>query len=234
MLDNSYRETLFEALLRRAVIDDHMDEMASIPSERDLKELYTFSAHHEARMRVLLRQERRRERMKALFVAARRAAIIIALLGTIVFGSLLTNSEVRATVRNVIVEWFDRFTRYSYNEGMSAVEGIEWTFEYLPEGYTESIRIDLGSFIYIAYTDDENNEISLQYALASDISFGVDNEHSTFEILDLGDIEFYVYTAVSTDNPSIVIWLQDGYAMNLTGYIEVEKLINMAKTIIPK
>lgn len=56
MLDNIYRETIPEALLRRAVIQDHENELTSIPPEDELRKMYTFSPQHELRMKALFQK----------------------------------------------------------------------------------------------------------------------------------------------------------------------------------
>jgi hypothetical protein len=53
VLDSNYRETIFENLLHRVVIEDHENELASIPPEDELKKMYSFSPRHEAKMKAL-------------------------------------------------------------------------------------------------------------------------------------------------------------------------------------
>lgn len=234
ILDNIYNEIVLEALLKKAVIDDHNNELVSIPSENELKSLFMFSDQYQLKMKLLFRREKQQVIKKIVFNVIRRIAILIMIVGVILFGLLLINIEVRATVRNAITEWFDKFTRYSYSENIPAEKGVIWTFEYQLKSYVEKERVDLGSFTSITYNDDENNEISFQFGIASDISFGIDNERSKYEIRNIGDMEYHIYTAISSEYPSVIIWLQDGYAMCISGFITIDELINIAQTISKK
>lgn len=231
---NVYGKNLSESLLRSAVIDDHMNELDSIPSEDELREMYTFSNRHEARMRELFRQEKRRESKLLILRIARCAAIFIVIFCTLLFGLLLTDAEVRATVGDTIRNWFDGFTRYTFHEDSAADDGIEWIFGFVPEGFTRVERVDVGDSVLIIYVDAESNEVMLHYALGTDISFGVDNEQVKFELIYYGGNEYHVYESTSDEFPSRIIWLQDGYAFNLEGYVSVEDLLRMAKTVAPK
>jgi len=237
VLDSIYRETISEALLRRAVIQDHENELAAIPPEDELRKMYTFSPQHEARMKTLFQKEKRRENKIVIFTALRRAAVVVAVIGSLLLGLLLSNSEVRAKVWTVMREWFEGFTRYSYNQEYFGDYDydIEWTFDYLPDGYAEREKLDMGpSAAAIFYTDADGNEITFQYSPAHEISFGISNEHTTFESIVYNGLEYDVYTAISDEYPSRIIWVMDNYAMNLTGYVEVDELLRMAQSVTPK
>jgi hypothetical protein len=50
-----YDNDFLEDMLRYAVIENHNREMAELPSNEELANLYTFSERHNARMKALFR-----------------------------------------------------------------------------------------------------------------------------------------------------------------------------------
>jgi len=230
-MSNSYNKALSEALLRQAVIDDHTNELDAIPPAAELRRMYAFSARHEVRMRALFKKEKRKERGTAIFKAARRVAVLILATCTLLFGAFLTNAEVRAAVHDTIVEWFEKFTRYSYNEDIPVEEGSAWELGYLPEGYAIGY---IHSPKMIDFENAVGDIIAFQYSTASSISFGIDNEHSTYEIVVNDEQAYNLHTSISDDYPSYVVWQQDGYAFCLDGYVSSDELLKMAYSITKK
>jgi hypothetical protein len=230
LLDNVIKETISEALLRRAVIDDHMNELDAIPSKDELAVTYTFSARHETRMNALFKKEKLRKCRKVFFSAAKRVALFVVVFGSIFFGILLTSLNVRAVVRETIVEWLEKFTRYSYNSDITQESNAAWHFDYMPSGYEMSDTFVLGAATYVVYTDEGATEITLLLSSADDTSLGIDNEHSMFHMVYEHGIEYHIYESVSDDYPSQVIWTQDGVSMNLRGDCSVDELLRMAQS----
>jgi len=233
-MSNSYNKVLSEALLRQAAIDDHMNELDAIPPAEELRRMYAFSMRHEARMRALFRKEKYRARGAAIIKGARHVAVFIVVTGALLFGALLTNSEVRATVRDTIVEWFEQFTRYSFDDDTPTQEDVSWAFGYLPVGYIEEETYPFAERVSIDYVNADGDIIEFQYALASVISFAIDNEHSIFETKSYNGQVYDIYATISSEYPSYVIWKRDGYAFYLDGYVPCEELLQMAYSLIQK
>lgn len=67
-------------------------------------------------MLALFRKHRRSKHWTVLLKTTRRVAMFIVVIGALLFGVLLTNTAVRAAVRDTIFEWFEPFTRYSFSD----------------------------------------------------------------------------------------------------------------------
>ncbi|MCL2517190.1 MAG: hypothetical protein FWF15_01380 [Oscillospiraceae bacterium] len=107
-MDNSKNnDPVFEALFKQAVIDDYTDEIDSIPSNDELVKKYPFTPQFNVRMKKLFARVRRKEILNKVIKFSQRAAVIFLFFTTFLFGLLLINPEVRATVGNVFVEWFE-------------------------------------------------------------------------------------------------------------------------------
>jgi len=228
------KANLSEALLRSAVIDDHINELESIPTEEELKARYTISHHHEVRMKALLRKEQYRILRYTIFNNAKRAAIFAIILSALFFGMLMTNSEVRASVSNVISEWFDGFTRFIFPDNPTAHESTEWVIGFVPDGFVKTERIDIGYSSLIVYANVDNIEVMLHYAPTGYISFAVDDEQAEFERTYFNGIEFHMFVPMAENYPSRIIWTQDGFAFLLEGHVSIDELLRMAHTVTKK
>lgn len=228
---DGYKEAVSEALLRKAVIEDHMNELDAIPSNDELAAMYTFSTRHEARMRALFKKEERRERWTGFAKVMKRVAILVVIAVTLVFGLLLTNPTVRAAVKETIIEWFEKFTRFSFNSDSPEEAVADWAFGYVPDGYALSDNYELGAAKYKVYKNESLGEITFYCSSADNTSIGVDNEHSVYQMIYEQGIEYHIYEASSDEYQSTVLWTRDGYAMRLRSYCVPDELLRMAQSV---
>lgn len=91
------------------------------------------------RMKKLFVKDHRRKFLKNAMLYSRRVASILVIVLGLLFGTLLFNTEVRAAVGKVLVEWYEKFTSFTFRDEEIIVEKKEWTLEYLPEGYLQKI-----------------------------------------------------------------------------------------------
>ena len=101
-------DNLFEALFRQVVIDNFNRELAKIPSEEELSKSITFSAQHELRMKKLFIYINRKYWIKSALKQAKKIAVITILTIFILFGALMTMPNVRASVTETFILWFDQ------------------------------------------------------------------------------------------------------------------------------
>jgi len=177
-----------------------------------------------------------RERYKgALIIISKftwRAAVIIITTATILFGTLLFNSEVRAAVRKVIVEWYEHFTSFTFKDDISN-NNFKYLYPgYLPDGYSEDTVIDLGNIVRIIFMNDVGDEIRFSYKPDSfNSNISVDNEnHLIEEILLNGNIAFIIIS-LDKDFDNGVILNTDGYVIELWGMMAIDNLILIADSI---
>lgn len=128
---------LFEELFRQAVIDDFNEELDSIPTKGRLSKTYSFSPEFEIRMKKLFAKDRRRSFLRTGILYTRKVASIFIMVLGLLFATLLFNTEVRATVGKVFIEWYEKFTSFTYTDEEVINEKKDWNLNYLPEGYVE-------------------------------------------------------------------------------------------------
>ena len=221
------RESVFEATLRQAVIDDLMHEVASVPSNDELSKIYTFSHRHTIRMNRLFAKEKRQEYWKAIFKYSKRVAVVAMIIVTILFSTLMLNPKVRAAVVDVIIEWFEGFTSFHSPETDSQkVFDPTWRPEYIPEDFTEGEIFQAAGAMELSYKTDSGRTLSFSY-ISNDGKVFADNDDMAYKIEEHNGIEYHIFESTdSTDN--IIIWDNAGYRFSISANIPIQEIKKMA------
>lgn len=227
------KDSVFEALFRQAVIDDYIEEIDSIPPKEKLMEIISFSPEFELRMNKLFIKEQRKDFLKKALSYSKRVAAILVIAITVFFGILLSSPEVRAVVKNTIVEWYDKFTSFIFqSENISTNEMKDWKPEYLPTGYHENTVEKLGKAINIEYIDDQGNTIYLSYRPEiNNTSISIDNENHIVESEIINGHEVYIAKATNDDFENGVIWNMEGYTFSIWSKLSVDEILKIMQSL---
>ncbi|MCL2223725.1 MAG: DUF4367 domain-containing protein [Defluviitaleaceae bacterium] len=231
-MDSQLRAEITEAILRNAVKDAHKREMDALFSEKAAQE-YTPSKAHQAQMRALFARDRRKNMFVKIYSVTRRIAVIMLITATILFGVLLTDYRVQATIRETIIGWYDRFTLFRFQQANGFETGErEWFPEFLPDGFeiSELIELHIGRYIFLEH--DDGYYILFEYSPAADTTIAVDNEFTTMKTVLLGGIEYFVLTPLpDSEHYAQVIWQMDGYAFALLSNFSPDILLQIALSV---
>ncbi len=234
MNKNELDDVIFEALLRKAVIENHQRELSALPTKGELSELYTFSHRHEKRMNSLFAAERRKSAWAKIVYISKRAAAVFVIALTILSVALLTVPQVRATVWGTMVEWYNEFTKFSFSKEQTADENTEWRPKYLPKGFTESNAYSLITSKTVEYMNENGVLISLDYSISGNTSVTVDNEHSNYRSVNKHGVEYHVFEAETSEHTSKIIWENEGISFYIKSIITDDELLKVALSVSPK
>lgn len=229
MISKDANDRIFEALFCQAVIDNYEEELSMIPSEEELSKLHSFSNRHIEGINRLFAQDKRNERLKATAKWARRCAAVLIVGTVLLFASLMTVSEVRATVTAVVIEWFEQFTKFTSEHG-SSKELQAWEPSYLPEGFVEDERYGDFGRLTIRYLATGDKAMTFTYTSQSD-SASIDNDQRNFSSIEISGITYYIFEAETPDKESTVIWDADGYRFVARGQLSAAELIKIAESV---
>ena len=84
-------------------------------------------------MKRLFIKDSRKDFAKTVLLYSKRVASILIIVLGLLFSTLLFNTEVRAAVGKVLVEWYEKFTSFTFEDNKVIGEKKEWTLGYLPE-----------------------------------------------------------------------------------------------------
>lgn len=225
------KNKIFDAILAEA-LEECLDEKLKKYDEIVLDKPHEFSPQYKKKMRKIINSVGRKDRIKKYKRFAVRSVISIAAAFGLIFGVLLTQPEVYASVRNVIRNVFDKYDKYEYVGEELTVENFDDSFRlgYVPEGYYLSLGNYSPAYISLTYTN-ENDKILFKYGIADSLTASYDNEHNSFDIFSSNGIEYYYYKSNDKDFYSTLLWYENGYAFSLNAHLSKKELVKIAENI---
>lgn len=236
-MNSEINDELFEVLLKHAVHEYWEDYMASLPSEEEMARLYPISPEFDKKMLRLCAKLERERLYKRLPVMLKKAAAFFLVFVGVISSALILSPTVRASVKEVITQVFSQYTQYEYTADSKSIKSKQFELAYIPGGY-QLIKTDFGIDETTVYRKYENERGELLYfdSFKADTSMTtyVDNEHSVYSQIEFNGIKADLYEANVSGSPSSVLWIEDGYSFNITGYLQKDELIKMAKSLKEK
>jgi len=228
-------DVIFEALFRQAVIDDFYEEIDSTPSNEELAKIYKFTPEFEIRMKKLISRELRKTYIVKTLIYARKAASIILIIITLLFGVLLINPEVRAVIVKTIVEWHDKFTSITFNTEISEVQSKKWSPEYLPDGFALNSEEIIGPMISDIYSNENGDSIYFSYLQVNGPThFSIDNENHKINKTTINENEAFLAEASSEIYDNGIVWVANNYTFEIWSKLPINELVKIAKSVSEK
>jgi len=232
MESQSYN-SIYEDILRQAVIDEYYQELSALPTEEELATRYTFSEYHVKRMKKLFAKDRKHDFYIGMIKWGKTAAALFVVAFALLFGTLFfTSPEVRAAVKGVIIEWFETFTKfYSEDDKNLNDEEITWEISYFPKNFQVTDIIETNSITKIIMQNDQGEIISLTY-MQNEGSASINNENVEYDIYEYEGMEFHIFRSKDSDKLNTIVWNGEEYCFRLSSSININELIKIAKSVI--
>jgi hypothetical protein len=228
MKENIFENKLIETVFRQAVIDNYERELDEIAKMPDIE----MSARQRLRMAVLFGKKRRRDRIGALRLWTKRTAAVAASLFIVLGCALLLNPAVRASVGGAletVIKWFTESADFGPNASGGDV-AAEWNPAYLPEGFSEESRFHSDELTVIRYSDGSGSAVEFQYVTADNM-MSVSNENVEYGQASYDGVVYHTFAATDEDYKSAVVWDSDGWLFNVSGYLPIETLLDIARSV---
>lgn len=218
-----------DEVLSKYIRKTEIQMLNTLPKEEDLS--HKFSKQFEKKMKKLIRQEKRTPLMRSFVGYGKRAAAILLVIISITLLTTMSVEAYRVRFFQIITEIFEEYTsiRFESEEGVSDRSLIEVNPEYIPEGFSilEKDLDDYGNRIIYRNTNDE--EIIYDQMLISNGQIIFDTEGVEVETMELGDQKITYFT---NKGVSQIYWNDDLYMYTFHSTIDMEELIEMAKSIL--
>jgi len=221
-------DSVFEALLRQAVIDRFNEELDSLPPDEELARVYIFSQMHESRMQRLFAIENRKEKLGNFVNWSKKIAAVLVIAVTIFFCALMFVPEVRATVTGTIIEWYEKFVRFTSNVPETEKTGYEPM--YIPAGFIEIVRDEGDMTTTIIYSNEDGTIIVFLHGRESG-STAVDIENSEHDIILSKGIEYHLLIPVEDKMESTIVWTMEGQRYTITSVVSIDELLRIADSV---
>ena len=228
MSNSQANESIFEALFTQAVIDNFDEYLESLSQDDKLSSHCIFSADHEKRMSTLFAREKRKINITAASKWVKRVAAVIFIAVSILFGSLMFVPEVRATVIDTVVEWFDQFTRFTSRSTEATKSNLEPTF--IPEGFIEEYRYKTDFQTIILYINNYGIEIDFM-STPINAQHSVDNEGYEYEVVRYNTIDYHIFTSIDLEKVNFIIWEEEGARFQVGSTISMDILFVIALSV---
>lgn len=239
----------FDALLTLALQEQTRRELATLPDAEALQTLYPDTAGWDKRLRRALAERHKLERKAARsaprvrWMPLRRLVTVAAVLVLVLAGALATSAEVRYAVRHAVLQWTDIDLRLTYDtEGTPAPGDLT-----LPQGYADH-------YVPEGFVLDEENALATQTTLlrgyenaAQGQSYYIacyaiqpegqvstfDDEHTTYETIDLNGKEATLGTSMNYDGSTsyYLFWESEGIHQSVSGNVPLDELLTIAQNI---
>lgn len=239
----------FDALLTLALQEQTRRELAALPDAEALQTLYPDTAGWDKRLRRALAERRKSARKAARsaprvrWMPLRRLVTVAAVLVLVLAGALATSAEVRYAVRHAVLQWTDIDLRLTYDtEGTPAPDDLTlpqgYADHYVPEGFV----LDEGNALVTQTTLLRGYENAAQgqsyyiacYAIQPEGQVSTfDNEHTTYETIDLNGKEATLGTSMNYDGSTsyYLFWESNGIHQSVSGNVPLNELLKIAQNI---
>lgn len=224
-------DSLFEAMFRQAVVDNFEEELAAIPSKSEIRKQYSSLVELDIKMAKLFARERIKVRLRVFAKVAERVAACF-LIAVLLAGAVIaTVPQARAAFMRVVIEWTEKYTKFTAEGDGIHTAMPQWTLGYLPDGYVEIERLETEQLLEIYYQNDAGGFLAFG-AMSQSGSLLVNNEGVQYHQQVIEGVVYHLFEAETIDNFSQVVWDAHGYRFNVNGSLSVDELLTIAESVI--
>lgn len=230
-MQDKLNEDVFDAVLQRAFCDYTDERLSSYPDCSTLAKMYPLPKKEKRAFDRAAKELKYGKSLVRVYLV--RVAVIFLCIITLGAGVMMTSTEVRAAVKNVIVEWFDKYTHFSFvatDTGSGDFENVEDVkIGYIPDGY-ELINTDESS-ISITYVYSSNNTDLLIDIFENEASeLFPDNERSKYSIIQINGHESWIIYDEENISGTLIL-IGSKVSVSISGSLPKKELIKIAECI---
>ena len=223
-------EVSFDAALMMALRADAQRELDELPTPAQLKERYPDTFRWDARLKAAL--HKRRPVLKRVLVAAMTLVILT-------LGALAVSADFRKAVYTMIQKFLPIEMQLTYQVDGEPLEQIPngYSDHYVPDGFERDYEQgydDAQAFLYVYSSKKSSIGYTVQCSVIQPGNQALfDNEHTTYKIVKIGDVDASLGTSTVESGISVYIlnWEQDGIAHMIMGNIPMDEVFKIAESI---
>ena len=223
-------EISFDAALMMALRADAQKELDELPTPAQLEERYPDTFRWDARLKAAL--HKRRPVLKRVLVAALTLIILT-------LGALAVSADFRKTVYTMIQKFLPIEMQLTYQVDGEPLEQLPngYSDHYVPDGFERDYEQgydDAQAFLYVYSSKKSSIGYTVQCSVIQPGNQALfDNEHTTYKIVKIGDVDASLGTSTVESGISVYIlnWEQDGIAHMIMGNIPMDEVFKIAESI---
>ena len=223
-------EISFDAALMMALRADAQKELDELPTPAQLEERYPDTFRWDARLKAAL--HKRRPVLKRVLVAAMTLVILT-------LGALAVSADFRKAVYTMIQKFLPIEMQLTYQVDGEPLEQLPngYSDHYVPDGFERDYEQgydDAQAFLYVYSSKKSSIGYTVQCSVIQPGNQALfDNEHTTYKIVKIGDVDASLGTSTVESGISVYIlnWEQDGIAHMIMGNIPMDEVFKIAESI---
>ena len=223
-------EISFDAALMMALRADAQKELDELPTPAQLEERYPDTFRWDARLKAAL--HKRRPVLKRVLVAAMTLVILT-------LGALAVSADFRKAVYTMIQKFLPIEMQLTYQVDGEPLERLPdgYSDHYVPDGFERDYEQgydDAQAFLHVYSSKKSSIGYTVQCSVIQPGNQALfDNEHTTYKIVKIGDVDASLGTSTVESGISVYIlnWGQDGIAHMIMGNIPMDEVFKIAESV---
>lgn len=227
-LSDSAKERIFDI-----IVEDMLKESCKqeIEEFRNDDREHDFPADFDRKVRKIRNSIGRSKAVKTAVKIVTRTAVTAASIMGIIFGGLLTQPNVSASVKDTINNIFDESDEFEFKNYANKIDkndGITG-LGYVPEGYVLVSSYVTPQNGTITYRSDTNKLVFEFFAQNHDMYSN--NDYSKYISVKRNGQEYFYYSDTDYLDTCTLLWNCNGYSYSLYANLSDEELIKIAENI---
>lgn len=223
-------EISFDAALMMALRADAQKELDELPTPAQLKERYPDTSRWDARLKAALHKRR---------PVLKRVLITVLTLVILTLGALAVSADFRRAVYTMIQKFLPIEMQLTYQVDGEPLERLPdgYSDHYVPDGFERDYEQgydDAQAFLHVYSSKKSSIGYTVQCSVIQPGNQALfDNEHTTYKIVKIGDVDASLGTSTVESGISVYIlnWGQDGIAHMIMGNIPMDEVFKIAESI---
>lgn len=232
-MDKLFNEELFEFLLEKAFVQHEEELQKTYPDDEELEKTYPTNRKKIRRYKKIIKEKEYGRKLIWMYV--NRAAVAFLCIISLIFGLVMTNSEVRASVENVVLKWYDKYTEFVFNETSDEFDSYkleDFKIGYIPEDFELQYEENYGDLRDICFINTKKEEAIFVVQIFDNdrTSVFVDNEQMSYEKTKIGSHEAWLMYNDADRYGSLLI-VDTKFSILIVGDLSKEDIIKIARNI---
>ena len=227
---SEWTEVSFDAALMMALRADAQKELDELPTPAQLEERYPDTFQWDARLQAALHKRR---------PVLKRVLITVLTLVILTLGALAVSADFRRAVYTMIQKFLPIEMQLTYQVDGEPLEQLPngYSDHYVPDGFERDYEQgydDVQAFLHVYSSKKSSIGYTVQCSVIQPGNQALfDNEHTTYKIVKIGDVDASLGTSTVESGISVYIlnWEQDGIAHMIMGNIPMDEVFKIAESI---
>lgn len=229
-MNNRSDDKILDALIAKASEMSYAELMAGIPSDEELREMYSDTSALDKRIYSIIDSSftagKRKRRLKSFRRVAAAITIVLAVSSTMLMSVEATRNIIFGAIREIT----GGVINFTYGDSV-VTSPLDLRMGYIPEGYVELEVYEFGSSLEITYVNGEGKKIIFERMPIEGTSLMMDLDNHDYEIYNSLYGEAYLFKASSKLLTSSIIFYIDDYIFTLTANFSAYDMIQIVNGI---